>query len=183
MAKLPDGVWHGPDLGVGDGSFPDNSEEIKMKRSLVFVLAAGFLGAAASVALAGNHGKVGATVTVKGQSNDVVAVTVTKIEDPLLAYGSSPGMRTIGVIFTVKSVGKGKYSDSPSALASTADGEISGGEITGGGPCNPPSAIKLTRGQEKTFCVPFEILKNGKLAFIQYETDSGYGTPAVFAVG
>jgi hypothetical protein len=29
--------------------------------------------------------------------------------------------------------------------------------------------------------LPFAVLKSGKLVFIQFVTDSGYGTPAVFA--
>src|SRR5262245_5694571 len=78
-----------------------------------------------AAAVAGNHGKVGDTVTVKGQSNEVLAVTVGKISDPLLEYGADPGMRVIGVNFTVKNVGKAKYDDSPSAFVSTADGQIS----------------------------------------------------------
>jgi hypothetical protein len=139
------------------------------------------LGSAAVAAAAGNHGKVGSAVVVKGQTKDVISVRITKVEDPLLAYGAATGMRNIGVFFTVKNVGKVKYSDSPSALASTADGQISGSEITGGGPCNTPATVKLAPGASKTFCMPFAILKAGKLAFIQYNVDGGYGTPAVFA--
>jgi hypothetical protein len=135
----------------------------------------------AAASASGNHGKVGQTVTVKGQSRDIVAVSVTKIQDPLLAYGAPGGMRVIGVVFTVKNVGKVKYDDSPSAFLSTADGQISGGLITGGGPCNTPGDIKLAPGQTKTFCIPFNVGRTSKLAFIQYNTDSGYGTPAVFA--
>jgi hypothetical protein len=143
-------------------------------------LAVGVVVAAASAA--SNHGVVGSTVTVKGQGKDVIAVTVGKVQDPLLAYGADPGMRVIGVNLTVKNVGKVKYSDSPSGFASTNDGQISGSLITGSGPCNTPGTLKLAPGQEKSFCLPFEIEKNGKLAFIQYNVDSGYGTPAVFAV-
>jgi hypothetical protein len=144
-------------------------------------MAAVALGLAAGAAAAGNHGKVGSTVTVKGQEKDVVAVTITKIEDPLLAYGADSGMREIGVIFTVKNVGKVAYSGSTAGFASTADGQIGGSQITGGGPCNPPAILKLAPGQTKSFCLPFAVLKSGKLAFIQFVTDSGYGTPAVFA--
>jgi hypothetical protein len=149
--------------------------------SSILGVTAAALVAVGGAAASGNHGKVGATVTVKGQEKDVIAVTITKIEDPLLAYGADAGMRTIGIFFDVKSVGKGTYSDSPTALVSTADGEISGSEITGGGPCNPPASLKLAPGQSKSFCLPFQILKSGKLTFIQYVTDGGYGTPAVFA--
>jgi hypothetical protein len=145
-------------------------------------LGAGALGIAAIAAASGNHGKVGAPVTVKGQSHDVVAVTVTKIENSVLAYSAAPGTRNVGVVFTVKNVGKVKYSDSANAFVSTADGEISASEITGGGPCNAPATIKLAPGQSKTFCALFSVPRAGKLVFIQYETDSGYGTPAVFAV-
>jgi hypothetical protein len=147
----------------------------------VLGVAVATLVAAAGAGAAGNHGKVGAAVTVKGQGKDVVAVTITKIEDPLLAYGADAGMREIGIFFTIKNVGKVKYSDSTTALVSTADGEISGSQITGGGPCNPPATLTLAPGQAKSFCLPFAILKAGKLAFIQYVIDSGYGTPAVFA--
>ena len=153
-------------------------------RVRTIALTAGVLAAltgVASAAAGGNHGKVGTAVTVHGQTKDVISVTVTKVEDPLLAYGASTGMRNIGVFFTVKNVGQVKYSDAPSALASTADGEISGSEITGGGPCNTPALVKLAPGASKSFCMPFAILKAGKLAFIQYNVDGGYGTPAVFA--
>jgi hypothetical protein len=152
--------------------------------------ATGAAGAAAAVlavastgaTAASNHGKVGATITVKGQTKDVIAVTVGKVEDPVLAYGANPGMRVIGIDVTVKNVGHVKYSDSPGGFVSTSDGEISTSLITGSGPCNPPATIKLAPGQQKSFCLPFQIEKSGKLAFIQYETDSGYGTPAVFAL-
>ena len=100
----------------------------------------------------------------------------------MLEYGADPGMRVIGVNFTVKNVGKAKYDDSPSAFVSTKDGQISGSLITSSGPCNSPSDIKLTSGQSKTFCLPFQVPKNGRLTFIQYNVDSGYGTPAVFTV-
>jgi hypothetical protein len=148
----------------------------------IAIVAAGALAAASGAAAAGNHGKLGSTVTVIGQTHEVVAVTATKIEDPVLAYGAASGTRNIGVVFTVKNVGKVKYDDSPNALVSTADGQISGGEITGGGPCNTPGDVKLAPGQQKTFCVLFAVRKTGKLTFVQYETDGGYGTPAVFAV-
>jgi hypothetical protein len=152
--------------------------------SLLTGLAAlGVAGALATVAGAsGNHGTVGSTVTVKGQEKDVISVTVGKIEDPLLAYGANPGMRVIGVNVTVKNVGKVAYSDSPSAFVSTSDGEISASLITGSGPCDTPGTLKLTPGQQKSICLPFEVEKSGKIAFIQYNVDSGYGTPAVFAV-
>jgi hypothetical protein len=146
---------------------------------LGFTIAA--LAAAAGASAGGNHGKVGATVTVKGQGKDTVAITVTKVEDPLLAYGADPGMREIGVVFSVRNVSKVKYSGTTSGLVSTADGEMSGSQITGGGPCDPPAILNLAPGQTKTVCVPFEVIKTGKLAFIQFITDSGYGTPAVFA--
>ena len=150
------------------------------------VATAGMLAVAGSVvvaaAAAGNHGKVGATVTVKGQSNEVLAVSVGKISDPLLEYGADPGMRVIGVNITVKNVGKAKYDDSPSAFVSTADGQISASLITSSGPCDSPSDVKLAAGQSKTFCLPFQVPRRGKLVFIQYNVDSGYGTPAVFAV-
>jgi hypothetical protein len=137
---------------------------------------------AAGAVASSNHGVVGSTVTVKGQGKDVIAVTVGKIEDPLLAYGADPGMRVIGVNVTVKNVGKVKYDDSPSGFVSTSDGQISPSLITGSGPCNTPSALKLASGQAKSFCLPFQVEKGGKLAFVQYNVDSGYGTPAVFAV-
>jgi archaellum component FlaG (FlaF/FlaG flagellin family) len=148
--------------------------------SLIATIAGAFV--LSGVALAsGNHGKVGQPVIVKGQTKDMISVTVSKVEDPLLSYGADPGTRIIGVVFSVKNIGKVKYDDSPNDLASTVDGQISGGLITGGGACNTPATIKLAPGQSKTFCVPFEIGKSSKLAFIQYDTDSGYGTPAVFA--
>jgi hypothetical protein len=92
--------------------------------------------------------------TVKGQTSDRIAVTVGKIEDPLLAYGADAGMRVIGVEFTVKNVGKTKYDDSPGAFVSTVDGEISGGLITGSGPCNTPSDLKLASGQREDVLHP-----------------------------
>lgn len=159
---------------------------IRMKRFALLLAGAGAILAAGAIAAlagaSGNHGTVGSTVTVKGQTKDVIAVTVGKIEDPLLAYGADPGKRVIGVNVTIKNVGKVNYSDSPSAFVSTKDGEISGSLITGSGPCNTPGTLKLTPGQQKSICLPFEIAKSGKLAFIQYNVDSGYGTPAVFAV-
>jgi hypothetical protein len=142
--------------------------------------AAGALGAAALAA--SNHGTVGSTLTVKGQTKDLVAITVGKIEDPLLAYGADPGMRVIGVNVTVKNVGKAASDGSPGGFVSTTDGQISASLITGSGPCNPPADLKLKAGQEKSLCLPFEVEAKGKLAFVQYNTDSGYGTPAVFAV-
>jgi hypothetical protein len=125
---------------------------------------------------------VGSTITVKGSEADRIAISVDKISDPLLEYGADPGMRVIGVHFTVKNVGKAKYDDSPGGFVSTKDGQISVSLITASGPCNSPSDLKLTAGQSKSFCLPFQVLRNGKLAFVQYNVDSGYGTPAVFAV-
>jgi archaellum component FlaG (FlaF/FlaG flagellin family) len=173
-----------PDHPRNEGD--ENLMQVRMERSallsagVVAILAAGALAAAAGAS--SNHGVVGSTVTVKGQGKDMIAVTVGKIEDPLLAYGADPGKRVIGINVTVKNVGKVKYSDSPSAFVSTQDGEISTSLITGSGPCNTPGTLKLTPGQQKSICLPFEIEKSGKLAFIQYNVDSGYGTPAVFAV-
>ncbi len=159
-----------------------NRSGFARRASAMVGASAAVLAVVAGACAASNHGKVCGTVTVKGQTSDRIAVTVGKIEDPLLAYGADAGMRVIGVEFTVKNVGKTKYDDSPGAFVSTVDGEISGGLITGSGPCNTPSDLKLASGQEKTFCIPFEIQKGSKLAFIQYDTDSGYGTPAVFAM-
>jgi len=125
---------------------------------------------------------VGSTITVKGQSNEVLAISIGKINDPVLEYGADPGMRVIGINITVKNVGKAKYDDSPGAFVSTNDGQISASLITSSGPCDSPAVIKLASGQSKTFCLPFQVPKRGRLTFIQYNVDSGYGTPAVFAV-
>jgi hypothetical protein len=131
----------------------------------------------------GNHGKLGDTLTVNGQTKDVIAVTALKIQDPAKGYDPKPGKRVVGVNFTVKNVGKVVYKDFPSAQITTADGESSGSAISVGGSCNSPSTIKLKPGDSRAFCLPFQIARRGKLKTIQYEPDSGYGTPAVFAVG
>jgi hypothetical protein len=130
----------------------------------------------------GNHGSLGDTLTVKGQTKDVIAVTASKVHDPASGYDPDKGKRVIGVDFTVKNVGDVVYKDFPSAQATTEDGESSGSAISVGGSCNSPSTIKLKPGDSKSFCLPFQIAKSGVLKTIQYEPDAGYGTPAVFAV-
>jgi hypothetical protein len=135
-----------------------------------------------TTASSGNHGSLGDTLTVKGQTKDVVAVTATKVHDPASGYDPDKGKRVVGVDFTVKNVGSVLYKDFPSAQATTADGESSGSAISVGGSCNSPSTIKLQPGESKSFCLPFQIAKAGVLKTIQYEPDAGYGTPAVFSV-
>ena len=129
-----------------------------------------------------NHGSLGDTLTVKGQTKDVVAVTAIKVHDPASGYDPDAGKRVIGVDFTVKNVGTVLYKDFPSAQVTTADGETSGSAISVGGSCNSPSTIRLKPGDSKSFCLPFQIAKAGVVKTIQYEPDAGYGTPAVFAV-
>lgn len=138
---------------------------------------------ATTTAAAGdNHGKLGDTLTVKGQTRDLIAVTALKIQDPATGYQPKPGKRVVGVRFTVKNVGTVVYDDFPSAQLTTADGESAGSAISVGGSCNSPSTIKLKPGDSKAFCLPFQVAKAAKLKTIQYQPDSGYGTPAVFAV-
>lgn len=145
----------------------------------------GVLGAALTCAAAAtassNHGKVGDTLTVKGQEKDVIAVTVLKTQDPATGYTVDAGKRIIGVIFKVKNVGKVSYDDFPTALVTTAEGESSASAIATGGTCDSPGGIRLKPGQSRSFCLPFEIAKKGRVVVIQYEPDGGYGTPAVFA--
>jgi uncharacterized cupredoxin-like copper-binding protein len=129
-----------------------------------------------------NHGKLGDTLTVKGQTKDVIAVTAKDVQDPAHGYDPDAGKRVVGVHFTVKNVGKVVYKDFPSAQVTTADGESSGSAISVGGSCSSPSTIKLKPGDSKSFCLPFQVAKAGKLKTVQYEPDAGYGTPAVFAV-
>jgi hypothetical protein len=129
-----------------------------------------------------NHGSLGDTLTVKGQTKDVIAVTAKDIQDPAHGYDADAGKRVVGVHFTVKNVGQVVYKDFPSAQVTTVDGESSGSAISVGGSCNSPSTIKLAPGESKSFCLPFQVAKAGRLKTIQYEPDSGYGTAAVFAV-
>ncbi|HEY4346201.1 MAG TPA: hypothetical protein VGM80_01330 [Gaiellaceae bacterium] len=140
------------------------------------------LAAAGTAGAGGNHGKLGAKLTVKGQTKDVISVSAFKIQDPANGYAPDAGKRVVGISFTVKNVGKVKYKDFPNALLTTTSGESSGSAISTGGSCNSPGLLNLKPGQSKTFCLPFEVAKAGKLMTVQYETDSGYGTPAVFAL-
>jgi hypothetical protein len=136
----------------------------------------------ATTAVTGNHGKLGDTLTVKGQTKDVISVSASNIQDPAQGYNPDAGKRVVGIHFTVKNVGKALYKDFPSAQVTTADGESSGSAISVGGSCNSPSTVKLKPGESKSFCLPFQVKKTGKLKTVQYETDGGYGTPAVFDV-
>lgn len=142
------------------------------------------LAPAAAYAASGssNHGKIGDTLTVKGQTKDVIAVTAIKIQDPATGYDVGAKKRVVGVFFKVKNVGKVRYKDFPTALLTTRDGESTGSAISTGGSCNSPSTIVLSHGQSKSFCLPFAIAKKAKLKTVQYEPDGGYGTPAVFAI-
>ena len=140
------------------------------------------LASAASAATHGNHGKLGDTLTVKGQTKDVIAVTAIRVMDPATGYAPDAGKRVVGVFFKVKNVGKVVYDDFPTASLTTADGESAGSAISTGGSCNSPGGIKLRPGQTKSFCLPFQVRKAGKLQTLQYLPDSGYGTPAVFAL-
>jgi hypothetical protein len=138
--------------------------------------------AAPRTASTGNHGNLGDTLTVKGQTKDLISVSASKIQDPAQGYTPDKGKRVVGIHFTVKNVGTVLYKDFPSAQVTTVDGESSGSAISVGGSCNSPSTIKLKPGDSKSFCLPFQVAKAGKLKTVQYETDSGYGTPAVFTV-
>jgi archaellum component FlaG (FlaF/FlaG flagellin family) len=138
--------------------------------------------ATAGAGLSGNHGKLGSTLTVKGQTKDVIAVTALKVQDPATGYSPTAGKRVVGISFKVKNVGKVRYKDFPTALLTTRDGESSGSAISTGGSCNSPGLIKLQPGQSKTFCLPFQVAKRAKLMTVQYTPDSGYGTPAVFTL-
>jgi hypothetical protein len=135
-----------------------------------------------AAATGNNHGTLGDTLTVKGQTNDVIAVSASNVQDPAQGYNPVAGKRVVGIHFTVKNVGNVVYKDFPSAQVTTADGESSGSAISVGGSCNSPSTIKLKPGESKSFCLPFQVAKAGKLKTVQYQPDSGYGTPAVFAV-
>lgn len=140
------------------------------------------LAAAAQAVTARNHGKIGDTLVVKGQTKDVIAVTALRIQDPATGYDPDAGKRVVGVFFKVKNVGKVRYKDFPTALLTTRDGQTSGSAISTGGSCNSPSTITLKPHQSKSFCLPFQVAKKGKLKTVQYEPDGGYGTPAVFAI-
>lgn len=61
-------------------------------------LAAAVLIFAGVASAARNHGKVGDTLTVEGQTKDVVAVTLVKIQDPATGHDVGAGKRVIGVM-------------------------------------------------------------------------------------
>jgi hypothetical protein len=154
---------------------------VKGKLTVAGVAMLAFVATAGAVP-SGNHGKLGDTLTVKGQTKDVIAVTALKLQDPATGYSPDAGKRVVGVFFKVKNVGKVRYKDFPTALLTTRDGESSGSAISTGGSCNSPGLIKLQPGQAKTFCLPFQVAKRGKLLTVQYMPDGGYGTPAVFTL-
>ncbi len=126
---------------------------------------------------------VGDTITLKGQTGETIAVTLTKWTDPVKSgneyIGPDTGKRWAAAQFSLKNVGDVTYSDSPSNGVQAVDpsGERFDATIADSITAGPlmSDELKLAAGDKALGWIVVEVPKQAKVSKIQFTLDSGFG--------
>lgn len=122
---------------------------------------------------------IGDGVTISGANGLKVRVTPTQIIDSM-APGEfdtvSTKNRLVGVVFRFTNTSHVSYDDSPTNGMTVIYGPDLQADASDASPneCSSPSDVKISPGDSRKFCVPFEIGKSNKLKKIQVGLDSGF---------
>ncbi len=125
----------------------------------------------------------GDTITLKGQTGETIAVTLTKWADPARSgneyFGPEAGKRWVAGQFRLKNIGAGVYDDSPSNGVQAADGagqryDATIADSITQGPLMP-SELKLAKGDSALGWIVIEVPKGAKVTRVQLTLDSGFG--------
>lgn len=134
----------------------------------------------------GKKAKLGDPLTLEGFEGVRMAVTPTKVIDPLQVgqFDSTvkKGSRFVGVNVVLKNVSKATYSDSPSngARIITANNQQADSTFVSGGPCAEGFSAQTTISPKSTVqgCIPFEVPGNQPVKKLQFTLESGFGPEA-----
>lgn len=143
--------------------------------------------AGAALALAGTttqpasaKTKPGGALVLHGASGELIRVRMLSIAN--VSGGDldepEPGKRFVGVRIKMTNVGKVNYSDSPSngtELVLANNQQVDSTLLTDGS-CSADfgSGLKLSRGDSRVGCIPFEIPKHAKPRLFQMTLSSGF---------
>jgi hypothetical protein len=122
---------------------------------------------------------VGATLRVH-TSGTVLAVTVTKIIDPLTDSGAAllPGMRTVGVLVALQNNGSDVYDSSATGdFSIVASSGATTPEFAPSGVCQTPLRDfdnYITNGEQRSGCVVFALGDHARLLAVRF---SPHGQP------
>jgi hypothetical protein len=133
---------------------------------------------------------VGSTITLKGNTDENIAVTLVKVvaiaksSDSYMA--PQAGNRYYAIQWRIKNVSTVAYSDSPSngtKVADSADQQFeSSFQDTKSGP-SMPSGLKLAPGASALGFITYEVPTSSKIVKVQFSTDSGFGETGEWIIG
>jgi Domain of unknown function (DUF4352) len=139
-----------------------------------------------NTAAGGKKARLGDALTLEGFEGVKMAVTPTKVIDPLpVGQFDSPikkGSRFVGVNVVLKNVGTQTYSDSPSngARIITSNNRQADSTLVSGGPCAEDFSAQTTVSPKSTVqgCIPFEVPGKQPARKFQFTLESGFGPEA-----
>ena len=146
-----------------------------MKLKVRAAAAAGVvLAVAAPLALAGDMGK---SRVLKGQSGELVRVTLVGAKDNVGGYQLASGKRLYCLTVTIANVGKKRFNDAPGndAVVVIKGGGEANASIATGGACDTVGLVNLAPGKKKTIKLPFQVRKGSKVTGFEFTPSSGYG--------
>ena len=130
--------------------------------------------AIAPTALANDMGKAH---VLKGQSGELVRVTLVGARDNVPGYQLQSGKRLYCLTVTIVNVGKKRFNDAPGndAVVVIKGGGEANASIATGGACDTVGLVNLAPGKKKTIKLPFQVRKGSKVTGFEFTPSSGYG--------
>src|SRR3954447_21975094 len=141
--------------------------------------------ALASLAPAALAGEIGRSHVLKGQSGELVRVTLVAARDNVTGYDVGAGKRLYCVTVTVANVGKKRFSDAPAndAVVVLRGGGEARASIATGGSCDTVGLVKLAAGKHQTLKLPFALRRGARPQSFEFTPSSGYGQPGAWKLG
>src|SRR3954452_23801754 len=126
------------------------------------------------LALAGDFGKAH---VLKGQSGELVRVTLLAAHDNVQGYQVPAGKRLYCLSLTIANVGHKRYTDAPGndAVVVVRGGGEERALIATGGACDSVGLVKLAPGKRQTIKLPFALRKGARPTGFEFTPSSGYG--------
>jgi hypothetical protein len=128
----------------------------------------------APAALASDMGK---SRNLKGQSGELVRVTLVSARDNVPGYQLQAGKRLYCLTVTIRNVGHKRFNDAPGndAVVIIKGGGEANALIATGGSCDTVGLVNLAPGKSRTIKLPFQVRKGSKVTGFEFTPSSGYG--------
>jgi hypothetical protein len=120
---------------------------------------------------------IGRSRVVKGQSGELVRVTLVGTRDNVPGYQVPAGKRLYCLTVTITNVGKKRFKDAPGndAVVVVRGGGEARASIATGGACDSVGLVNLAPGKRQTIKLPFALRKGARPQAFEFTPSSGFG--------